>query len=183
MTHGLWYPVSIGPTHNDGCDNGCPVVAGAHPQWCCRGCSWGSQTVGAYPTCKDPTLKRGESVGMFTRYPKSYKFSQVTDGLSQTVMAGETLPEHNVFNGLYCLNFPVASHSTPLNTMESDDGFPTLTRGFDWSYVAGFKSLHPGGANLVMGDASVQFVQESIDLFAYASIGTRAEGDIADISP
>ena len=82
---------------------------------------------------------------MFVRYPTAYKFSQVTDGVSKTVMAGETIPAHNVFNGLYCLNFPVASHSIPINHMESDNGNP---KNIDWSRDSGYKSYHPGGATL-----------------------------------
>jgi prepilin-type N-terminal cleavage/methylation domain-containing protein len=171
---GLWYPVSIGPTNPDGCDF-CPAA-----EWtrCCRACSWGTQPAGAYPFCVDPKARAGESVGMFVRYPKAYKFSQVTDGVSKTVMAGETIPDHCVFNSLYSLNFPVASHSIPINTMETDDGNPAY---LDWSRVSGFKSYHPGGAHFVMGDASVQFFPESMDYFLYAALGTRAEGDISEI--
>ena len=119
---GLWYPVSIGPTQPDGCDF-CTDASR-----CCLGCSWGTWGAGTYPACVDPKAKIGQSAGMFVRYPTAYKFSQVTDGLSKTVMAGETIPAHNVFNGLYCLNFPVASHSIPINTMESDNGNPTKYR-------------------------------------------------------
>jgi hypothetical protein len=115
---------------------------------------------------------------MFVRYPTAYKFSQVTDGVSKTVMAGETIPAHNVFNGLYCLNFPVASHSIPINHMETDNGFP---KNIDWSRVSGFKSYHSGGAYFVMGDASVHFIAESIDFFLYAALGSRAQGDVADL--
>ena len=113
---------------------------------------------------------------MFVRYPTAYKFSQVTDGVSKTVMAGETIPAHNVFNGLYCLNFPVASHSIPINHMETDNGFP---KNIDWSRVSGFKSYHSGGAHFVMGDASVHFFAEAIDFFLYAALGSRNQGDVA----
>ena len=115
---------------------------------------------------------------MFVRYPTAYKFSQVTDGVSKTVMAGETIPAHNVFNGLYNLNFPVASHSIPINVMESDNGNPQY---LDWSCVSGFKSYHSGGAHFVMGDASVHFISDSIDLFIFAALGTRAQGDVASL--
>jgi hypothetical protein len=169
---GLWYPVSIGPTHPDGCDF-C-----SDPARCCLSCSWGSQNAGAYPSCADPKAKAGQSAGMFVRYPTEYKFSQVTDGLSNTLMAGETIPAHNAFNGLYCLNFPVASESIPINTMDSDNGNPIY---LDWSRDSGFKSYHPGGAHFVMGDASVHFISESIDLFLYAALGTRAQNEAADV--
>jgi hypothetical protein len=66
--------------------------------WCCRDCSWGSSNAGKWPFCTDPAAKIGEASGMFVRYKKAYKFGQVADGLSHTVMAGETLPAHNAFN-------------------------------------------------------------------------------------
>jgi prepilin-type N-terminal cleavage/methylation domain-containing protein len=175
---GLWYPVSIGPTNPDGCEF-CPSQGRGAGAWCCLGCSWGTQPAGAYSFCTDTAAKRGEASGMFVRYPVGYEFRQVTDGVSKTVMAGETLPAHNVFNGLYNLNFPVASHSIPINIMETDNGNPEF---LDWSRVSGFKSMHAGGANFVMGDASVQFLSESIDHFIYASLGTRAGSDVADLS-
>ena len=170
---GLWYPVSIGPTNPDGCNEFC-----ADPTRCCFGCSWGTQSFGAYEFCTDRNAKAGQSAGMFVRAPTAYKFQQVSDGVSKTVMAGETLPAHNVFNGLYNLNFPVASQTIPINIMETDDGLPIY---LDWSRVSGFKSLHAGGAHFVMGDASVHFFSESMDYFLYAALGTRAAGDVADV--
>jgi prepilin-type processing-associated H-X9-DG protein len=99
--------------------------------------------------------------------------------LSNTVLAGETIPSHNAFNGVYNLNFIGASHSIPINIMESDDGFPA---NLEWSRTSGFKSLHAGGgANFVMGDGSVSFISETIDQRLWATIGTRAEGDVGSI--
>lgn len=172
VVQGLWYPVSIGPTNPDGCD-----FCTDHSV-CCRGCSWGTVPAGTYPFCTDSQAKRGDSVGMFVRYPMGYKFKQVSDGVSKTVMAGETIPAHNIFNGLYNLNFPVASHSIPINTMETDNGNPAY---LDWSRVSGYKSYHSGGAHFVMGDASVHFLSESIDHFLYAALGSRAMNDVAEI--
>ena len=85
-------------------------------------------------------------------------------------MAGETLPAHNVFNGFFVLNFPLASHSVPINVFESDNGAPVL---LDWVRTAGYKSLHPGGANFVMGDGSVAFYEASIDHRIFAALGTK----------
>ncbi len=176
---GLWYPASIGPTNPDGCDY-CPKDASGRPAlWCCQGCDWGSKDTSFYPDfCKDPDGKEGESAGLFVRYPHAYAFRQCTDGVSNTVMAGETLPAHNVFNGLYGLNFPVASHSIPINLMKSDEGAPAR---LDWSFVSGYKSLHPGGANFAMGDASVHFFNETIDFMAYAALGSRAGDETAEV--
>jgi prepilin-type N-terminal cleavage/methylation domain-containing protein len=156
---GLWYPASIGPTSPDGCDF-C-----ANRALCCQGISFGTMTAGGVGD---------SSVGMFTRYPRGYRFAEVTDGLSRTVMLGETLPGHNIFNGAFNLNFPLASMSVPLNKMIDDGG---RFVGTFWPYSGGFKSLHPSGAHLSMGDASVQFVLETIDERIYAALGTRAGGE------
>jgi prepilin-type processing-associated H-X9-DG protein len=45
--------------------------------------------------------------------------------------------------------------------------------------ISGFKSAHPGGANMLMGDGSVRFVEEAIDYVTYNILGSRANDDIA----
>jgi hypothetical protein len=112
------------------------------------------------------------SVGMFCRCPDGYGFGEVRDGLSNTFMCGETLPAHCGWNGAYNPNFTVAPTTIPLNTMISDKGAHTL-----WWSSSGFKSMHPGGAFLAMGDASVQFISENIDFKLYNHLGTRAGGE------
>lgn len=167
---GLWYPVSIGPTEPNGCDF-C-----VDPSICCQGHSFGSRPD---PASSTAAVWQDSSVGMFSRFPRGYKFSQISDGLSNTVMVGETLPGHNVFNGAFNLNFPLASMSVPLNKMLDDEG---TWSGTLWPYTGGFKSVHPGGANFCMGDASVQFVQESVDERVYVALGTRAGGEAEGLS-
>ena len=77
---------------------------------------------------------------MFGRYQKSISFNEVHDGLSNTLMAGETLPTHCNFNGAYNMNFPIAGTTIPINVMEeAPEGQTTL-----WYRTCGFKSLHPG---------------------------------------
>ena len=155
---GLWYPVSMGPTHPDYCAFCAnPNPSPSNP--CCQGWNFGSSS------------PRGNSVGMFGRYylPK-VKFSSVRDGLSNTFMAGETLPTQCTYNGAWSPNFNVYSTTIPLNTFTSDEGETP-----DIFYRAcGFKSRHPGGANFVMGDGSVVFVADTIDYILYNNLGTRA---------
>jgi prepilin-type processing-associated H-X9-DG protein len=45
----------------------------------------------------------------------------------------------------------------------------------------GSRSLHPGGVNAAMGDASVRFVSESIDLNVWRFMSTAAGGEVFDI--
>jgi prepilin-type processing-associated H-X9-DG protein len=116
---------------------------------------------------------------MFVRsWQRSYSFKHALDGLSNTVLAGETIPSHNCFNGLYSLNFPVASHSVPINIMESDDGNPA---NLEWSRVAGYKSMHPQGANFVMADGSVHFLNDTIEHRVFAALGSRAGGETVNL--
>jgi prepilin-type N-terminal cleavage/methylation domain-containing protein len=166
---GLWYPGSMGPTHPDRCPH-CPnseTGPGDQPRpnnYCCQGNNWG--------TLAGNGVGQMSSVGMFCRCPKGYTFGEVSDGLSNTFMCGETLPAHCGWNGAYNPNFTVAPTTIPLNTMKSDNGTHDL-----WWSTSGFKSLHGGGAYLAMGDASIQFINENIDFKLYNNLGTRAGGE------
>lgn len=163
---GLWYPVSIGPTFMDGC----PFCPGGKRPWqctdpdvfCCQGCNFGSSG------------PPGNSVGMFGRYAMKIRLEYVKDGTSNTIMAGETLPGHCKFMGAFAPNFCVSGTSIPLNIME-DDRKMSVTE--TWYISCGFKSKHPGGANFIMGDASVHFFAESIDYKLYNALGTREGGE------
>ena len=42
----------------------------------------------------------------------------------------------------------------------------------------GFRSRHVGGANFALGDGSVKFIKESINLQTYRALGTKAGGEL-----
>ncbi len=42
------------------------------------------------------------------------------------------------------------------------------------------RSRHPGGVNVLLGDGSVRFVYDSVDLGVWRAISTRAQGEIAN---
>jgi prepilin-type processing-associated H-X9-DG protein len=169
----LWYPVCMGPTSMasySGGVEGC-VFCDAKKQnsdspdsYCCQGWNFGSH------------LPEDNSVGMFGRYPKGMRFRDVTDGLSHTIAAGETLPEQCVYNGAYANNFPLAGTNIPINTFEVCN-----VAGGIYNVACGYKSFHPGGANFVMGDGSVHFLSELIDYRLYNYLGTIAGGEAATL--
>ena len=39
-------------------------------------------------------------------------------------------------------------------------------------------SLHPGGANVLMGDGSVRFVKQSINLLTWQAVCSRSNGEV-----
>lgn len=47
----------------------------------------------------------------------------------------------------------------------------------DWGYgIIPPRSMHPGGVNALLGDASVRFIQNSIDLLTFQRLGHRNDG-------
>ncbi len=168
----LSYTGSMGPTHPDNCPL-CPDTVPSATNWCCQGCNFGSYGGGC-------GMSDGTFAGMFGRWHTSVSFDDVRDGLTNTIMAGETLPGHYVWNGAFCPNFPVSGMSVPINTMEQDDGQHSGSLQL-WAITSGYKSLHSGGALFVIGDGSVHFLSESIDHKLYAELGTRSGGEVVTL--
>ena len=113
---------------------------------------------------------------MFGRYPKGFRFREVTDGLSNTIMVGESLPSAPCVRfSVYAPNMPVMGTTIPLNNPRGQD-----SPGVSYS-DCGFQSLHPGGANFVMGDGSVHFFPTEIDYRLYNALGSRAGGEVAGV--
>ena len=159
---GLWYPTSMGPTRD-----------GTSPSVSCVFCPDG---VGSF-CCADTSDYGPDGVGIMDRYSRVVRFSAITDGLSNTLMAGETLPAQCTFNGAYNHNFPINGTTIPLNTFEeSVDGWNNL-----WYTACGFKSRHPGGANFLICDGSVHFLSDTIDYRLYNELGTRGGGEVVQV--
>lgn len=167
---GLWYPTSMGPTRdgvnsNDSCVF-CPENVGSY---CCAdtsnfGCC--QRIVKNQPGLIVP------GAGVMDRSSVNVEFREISDGLSNTFLAGETLPEQCIFNGAYNHNNPINGTTIPLNTFVEKKQFDV------WYRACGFKSRHHDGASFVMCDGSVHFLSESIDYRVYNEMGSRAGGEI-----
>jgi prepilin-type N-terminal cleavage/methylation domain-containing protein len=189
LVHGLWYTASIGPTIPDQCpfvaELGLSAQDGAKV---CMGFNFGSaidraRVAPCYclnPPCRNSITCAQDDVfvGMFGRTMTNISLKQVSDGLSNTIMLGETIPSHWYHNSLWGQNFPLTSTHTQFNFHFSDGenvSAPPYPRS------SGYKSYHPGGAHLVMGDASVHFVSEDIEYLLYNALGTRAADEAATL--
>jgi prepilin-type N-terminal cleavage/methylation domain-containing protein/prepilin-type processing-associated H-X9-DG protein len=181
---GLWYTGSMGPTSLGStgevaapCFN--PPTLPADSRRVCMGADLGSSNASPAPCCGscigNPRLscvQDGFYVGMFGRVPVGIQFRKITDGLSNTFMAGETLPAQNPYSCVFCNNFPMSSTNIPINTMVSR----TISAS-NLKESTGFKSLHSGGANMLMGDGSVHFIAETIDYYVWNEFGTTSGGE------
>jgi len=120
------------------------------------------------------------------------QIASVTDGTSNTVALAETL--HDVANGhcpawgyrawvmagidlryTYGLNFNAIPASWG---WYGGDRTPRPSRLADWS-IAG--SLHPGGLNVTLGDASVRFLSETTDRTTLDAITWMADGSTVQV--
>jgi prepilin-type N-terminal cleavage/methylation domain-containing protein len=124
------------------------------------------------------------------------KISQVTDGLSNTVMIGERPPAPNKSNGWWSdgdvggVLIGVAE-TTRYNTM-SGDGYSTGTSCPSPAYFGPgdntnfcsynhFWSWHTGGGNFASGDGSVRFLPYSANQILIP-LSTRTGGEVVDAS-
>jgi prepilin-type processing-associated H-X9-DG protein len=108
-------------------------------------------------------------------------FAATIDGLSNTYMIGEDLPGRNQHCGWPNANYATGTCAIPLNNaLKVTD--PGYNNPGDWPNVYSFRSRHPGGAQFALGDGSVQFVNQSIDLAIYRALATRAGSEPVSIT-
>ena len=128
-------------------------------------------------------------------------YAGVTDGLSNTVFASEKTPyladaswvgiipgyRHFAYNAFasagtggagVSYDYPgaiLASHSGPsLYEVPQVIHPPNSPLG----HTDEFYSLHPGGANVLMGDGSVRFIKQSINLLTWQAMSSRSNGEV-----
>jgi len=129
---------------------------------------------------------------------KSTSLREITDGTSNTFLAGESSPNMN--GALAWVNGDNVWATTviPLNwktnlkdgqvdptdgtTCKLPDELNDFTKALHcWRNQTvnwGFKSYHPGGANFTFCDGSVRFVKQAVSPRVYNSLGTKAGGEV-----
>jgi prepilin-type N-terminal cleavage/methylation domain-containing protein/prepilin-type processing-associated H-X9-DG protein len=119
-------------------------------------------------------------------------FRDVTDGLSQTLLAGErsrNLADATwvgaVPSGYVCTNptWPVRDCATSnvmvmANTGPWPDEPWVNVPNHRGSKADDFWSLHPGGCNFLMGDGSVRFIKETVNPMVFSALASRAGGEV-----
>jgi prepilin-type N-terminal cleavage/methylation domain-containing protein/prepilin-type processing-associated H-X9-DG protein len=132
-------------------------------------------------------IVRSNATGSPTMIDAGKRMTDVTDGTSNTFLAGEMgyqLKDYLFTSGTYAGQvrggntswaFGYTSYSfggtrIALNTVDP----PTSVN----DRLTAFRSDHLGGANFLLTDGSVRFVANTIDITTYQALGTRAGGEV-----
>lgn len=113
--------------------------------------------------------------GLFFRnsYQVNIQFSNIADGLSQTLMLGEDVPSQNTHSAAFYANGDYVSSHAPLNY------FPQPPDPNNWPRVMSFRSRHRGGVNFSLADGATRLVSQSIHRLTYQQLCTRDRGEPA----
>jgi prepilin-type N-terminal cleavage/methylation domain-containing protein len=123
-------------------------------------------------------------------YPES-KIPQIKDGLSKTIFVGEILvgqrkasqsgwaqctpTNYNGGDGVISTVFPL-NYSSKLTQADYRNGADGCATNCNLGPADGFKSAHPGGVSFAMGDGSVRFLAEEIDMWTLQRLGACSDG-------
>ena len=128
------------------------------------------------------------------------RLAEITDGLSNTILLGETLPDQELFNEDYSGNpqkvdhwyigsrelsfYPeigsfnsaevsecVGSTACPINSIKIPES-PANDKELS------FASSHLGGVNMGFADGSVRFIRETVDPEPWSAVGSRSNGEV-----
>ncbi|EAQ77342.1 DUF1559 family PulG-like putative transporter [Blastopirellula marina] len=112
------------------------------------------------------------------------RFADVRDGLSNTIFVSEVVDTGGQIMGHYGVGsdrraiFSTGADGNPPFEMTeyliAAEGNDPINGGAE--EAAG--SWHAGGANFVMGDGSVRFLSENMDMPTYQGLSTRSEGEV-----
>jgi prepilin-type N-terminal cleavage/methylation domain-containing protein len=121
--------------------------------------------------------------GIFTRgdIKLPMKMAKITDGTSNTFLAGEDIPEIDAHCAWFYANGSVGTCAIPPNVMKKANG--TLYDPYgDWPEIYSFRSRHSGGLFFAFADGTVRFISASIPLTTYRALATIASNETVDIS-
>jgi prepilin-type N-terminal cleavage/methylation domain-containing protein len=137
------------------------------------------------------TWDPGQISGVVSRLNWGANFRDITDGTSNTIMAGEVRPQcadHSRNNGWQHFNSAWVATTAPLNwkifchndpggdAATPPPGYTACNNWQNWSTSQSFRSSHVGGAQFVFSDGSVHFLTDNINYLTYQKLGDRRDG-------
>ena len=119
------------------------------------------------------------------------KFGEIADGTSNTVFLGERAHMDRVMDAIPGENIDAwgwwafgAEGDVLLSAAERVNWRMLTPTQADFDMrINVFGSMHPGGANFGLGDGSVRFISETIDLVTFQRVCMHKDGVPADLGP
>lgn len=174
-----------GANHRVGLSN---YVASAGPSSLANNASCSCATSAVYSNAYAMSnwVNKTLGAGPFTLWGISASFSDITDGLSNTIFMGEIRPlcsingergweESADGNGLTSTVVPMNYDTCSRDSSISD----SCHRNCNWGTIWGFRSRHPGGVHFLFGDGAVRLLRETMDHQTYQYLGAKADGHVA----
>lgn len=125
-----------------------------------------------------------EYMGVITRDYLT-RIADITDGTSQTILFTECAGRPALWRrgarvpGAYVTGGPWVSGTLIFGQGSSQDGVTKIGPcAINCTNDREVYSFHPGGANTVFSDGSVRFLNASMDIRVFASMATRAGGEV-----
>jgi prepilin-type N-terminal cleavage/methylation domain-containing protein/prepilin-type processing-associated H-X9-DG protein len=128
------------------------------------------------------------------RRDKQYRFKDVRDGLSKTMFLSESIQaiqdNHFDFRGDILNDDIACAQYMTVNSPNAgvDRGIcvdltnpAECLNGYGASSYVSARSRHPGGVNVLMGDGSVTFFPDEIDITVWRALGTMAGDEQVEI--
>lgn len=128
-----------------------------------------------------------QPAGPFAIRGQQFDVGEILDGLSSTIFFGEIRPEYsgyalsgwvwNDMDGFTYTSIPINHRSYEQTAYGGTSGNcdQSCTSRFSYAAAYGYKSCHPGGANFLLGDGSVRYFSETIDMKTYQYLGDRRD--------
>ncbi|MEX1039747.1 MAG: DUF1559 domain-containing protein [Pirellulaceae bacterium] len=137
-----------------------------------------SNSGGARVWNKDGLIFHNAKVGFRDAIDGSSNVFLLGESIYQTTEESNTIAQYSTWASSdwpRSVGMPsqAASAVLPINSQEP----PSAVNGITWDISSRtFGSFHPGGCLFAMGDASVHFIPETIDLITYRTLAKRADG-------
>jgi hypothetical protein len=127
------------------------------------------------------------SIEGMSRFPDPVQLDDVTDGTSNTLMVGEMSWTSKQFGTRYRSWLRGGDDGSQAYAVCAKNIVLAINAGRKTPAISPYQdipmgSMHPGGANFTLGDASVRYLSEDIDITNYRSLASR-EGNEAVTVP
>lgn len=114
---------------------------------------------------------------------KCSRISDITDGVSQTLLMGEVLPQLNLFHGVWSVQANgFTTYLKPNSTVSArprSGGIPAISYQDALNLNQGLSSAHEGGVHVLLGDGAVAFLSNQIDFRTLNWLSHKSDGNPA----